>query len=286
MRPATLHFVITLESSVCYGTHCYSLSTLDRTAFGIFHVLTAGDYLTNTSHPNLLEGLAHTVIVWKRYVVHIGPKWIESMKNSPEATLTRKLNLLRLDDMIQFLTLCNLAQGLSILDSRYYTEDSTHPSTLYCHARNSSYFLQDWVFKNFALKLVDGEDDLEDEERLQVVAGRYCACQYAGLLEARALAPYRADVPTLTPQDIYSAIESEMLAGDFNKYWPPPEKEGLTAWRRLLTTSNEPDSKEPASTRLASKRSALKKSAFSWLTPTYEFPTPTSGHYEIVCISK
>ncbi|KAJ3992080.1 hypothetical protein F5050DRAFT_1898219, partial [Lentinula boryana] len=39
MRPATPHYVMTLEDSLCFGSHCYSSQTLTRTALGIYHTL-------------------------------------------------------------------------------------------------------------------------------------------------------------------------------------------------------------------------------------------------------
>ncbi|KAJ3735135.1 hypothetical protein DFJ43DRAFT_1151771 [Lentinula guzmanii] len=42
MRPATPHYVMTVEDSLCFGSHCYSSQTLTQTALGIYHTLTTG----------------------------------------------------------------------------------------------------------------------------------------------------------------------------------------------------------------------------------------------------
>jgi len=69
MRPATPHYVMTLEDSVCFGSHCYSSQTLSLTLFGIAHALATGDLFTNTSHPNALEGLVRIIQWWHRSIL-------------------------------------------------------------------------------------------------------------------------------------------------------------------------------------------------------------------------
>lgn len=55
MRPATLHYVATLEPTLVYGRHFYSSSTLKETCFGAMHTLIADHVLSNTEHSHLLH---------------------------------------------------------------------------------------------------------------------------------------------------------------------------------------------------------------------------------------
>ena len=57
MRPATPHYVVTLEPTMVYGKHFYCDSTLDRSCYGVVHALLADQLVTNTSHPELISSI-------------------------------------------------------------------------------------------------------------------------------------------------------------------------------------------------------------------------------------
>ncbi|KAH6869832.1 hypothetical protein BKA70DRAFT_1131554 [Coprinopsis sp. MPI-PUGE-AT-0042] len=50
MAPNTVHAVWTMENSICYGGHFYSVSTLLHTVVGLIHAFIGDDVLTNTQH--------------------------------------------------------------------------------------------------------------------------------------------------------------------------------------------------------------------------------------------
>ena len=62
MPPFTLHFVYTMESSICTGGHYYALGTMERTLYGIQHVFASNGLLTNQCHSKAqLQLLCHMV---------------------------------------------------------------------------------------------------------------------------------------------------------------------------------------------------------------------------------
>ncbi|KAH6910439.1 hypothetical protein BKA70DRAFT_1424106 [Coprinopsis sp. MPI-PUGE-AT-0042] len=50
MAPNTVHAIWTMENSICYGGHFYSVSTLLHTVVGLIHAFIGDDVLTNTQH--------------------------------------------------------------------------------------------------------------------------------------------------------------------------------------------------------------------------------------------
>ncbi|KAH6866102.1 hypothetical protein BKA70DRAFT_1080716, partial [Coprinopsis sp. MPI-PUGE-AT-0042] len=50
MAPNTMHAVWTMENSICYGGHFYSVATLLPTVIGVIHAFIGEARLTNTDH--------------------------------------------------------------------------------------------------------------------------------------------------------------------------------------------------------------------------------------------
>ena len=50
MKPATLHYVVTVEDSIMYGRHFYSACMLSDSIFGVVHSFVVGVGATNTLH--------------------------------------------------------------------------------------------------------------------------------------------------------------------------------------------------------------------------------------------
>ncbi|KAJ3743739.1 hypothetical protein DFH05DRAFT_1543957 [Lentinula detonsa] len=113
MRPATPHYVMTVEDFLCFGSHCYSSQTLTQTALGIYHTLTTGGLIrTNTSHPQALESLCH-ISMWWQALVFLDLSLLMFCAGLP---LAHKPYLTIVEDVIGFLDLVNLVTLAPVLD--------------------------------------------------------------------------------------------------------------------------------------------------------------------------
>lgn len=62
MRPATPHYVVTLENSITYGRHFYSTATLLESVWGIVHSFVMGYGVTNVLHENVTRTYLHRIM--------------------------------------------------------------------------------------------------------------------------------------------------------------------------------------------------------------------------------
>lgn len=64
MKPGTFHYVLTLEPSLVYGQHFYSLPHIRRTVQTLAHALFKGTFITNTDHIRLLHVILRLMPFW------------------------------------------------------------------------------------------------------------------------------------------------------------------------------------------------------------------------------
>ncbi|KAJ8089820.1 hypothetical protein PM082_018396 [Marasmius tenuissimus] len=65
MRPCTLHHVVTLENSVCHGSHFYTASTMSDTVAGIYHTFLHQYHATNQNEHHHRMTLARMICAWE-----------------------------------------------------------------------------------------------------------------------------------------------------------------------------------------------------------------------------
>lgn len=71
MRPGTLHFVLTVQDSLCHGGHFYSSQTMTDTGFAIFQSFVASSVLTNTTNVYAVEGLQRILGYWTKELMNL-----------------------------------------------------------------------------------------------------------------------------------------------------------------------------------------------------------------------
>jgi hypothetical protein len=64
MRPATLHYVLTVEDSIMLGRHFYSSSTSQQSAFGMIHTFIINSVITNVRHDNVNTMIRRMMTMW------------------------------------------------------------------------------------------------------------------------------------------------------------------------------------------------------------------------------
>ncbi|KAE9385321.1 hypothetical protein BT96DRAFT_982076 [Gymnopus androsaceus JB14] len=266
MQPATPQYVMTLEDSVCFGSHCYSSQTLSATSFGIFHALTTGDLLTNTSHPNALEGLVRIAKWWHTSICETPAIFFKALgKAGPQVKINgshiipHKPNFHLLEDVIGFLNLANLVTLAPVLDARHYTEVSSPEEGLwgpgeyirddilrmYKDGRKLVSEIKEWLFSHFEMHLQGGnqtDDGLTDNSRLKILSQRHFFQQCVALVVHRSeaeKADIGGEVDGITAARIKSAIEDNLAEdAQFLEQWPNPKQ--LPSHKRLSYSFPKP----------------------------------------------
>ncbi|KAJ3792662.1 hypothetical protein GGU11DRAFT_802492 [Lentinula aff. detonsa] len=184
MRPATPHYVMTLEDSLCFGSHCYSSQTLTQTALGIYHTLTTGGLIrTNTSHLQTLESLCHISMWWYDLIFYPEDILLKTVANSPGLPLAHKPNFTIIEDVIGFLDLVNLVTLAPVLDVRGYLGGLRADTiTLYTEARHLVEEMKVWLFSHFKMGLEDGVDELDNTNRLETLSETHLFHQCQALI--------------------------------------------------------------------------------------------------------
>lgn len=71
MRPGTIHFVLTVQDSLCHGGHFYSSQTMTDTGFAIFQSFVACSVLTNTTNVYAVVGLQRILAYWTEELMNL-----------------------------------------------------------------------------------------------------------------------------------------------------------------------------------------------------------------------
>ncbi|KAJ3979066.1 hypothetical protein F5890DRAFT_1559237 [Lentinula detonsa] len=202
--------LMTLEDSLCFGSHCYSSQTLTQTALGIYHTLTTGGLITNTSHPQALESLCHISMWWYNLISHPKDILLKTVANSPGQALVfldlsllmfcaglplaHKPNFTIVEDVIGFLDLANLVTLAPVLNVRGYWgggegglrgEQQFIPAdtiTLYREARQLVEEMKVWLFSHFKMGLEDRVDELDDINCLETLSKTHLFHQCQALI--------------------------------------------------------------------------------------------------------
>jgi len=68
MKPTTLHYVLTVEDSITYGRHFYTMSTISDSIFGVLHSFVVGLGATNTLHEAGTRTFLHRIMaMWQQH---------------------------------------------------------------------------------------------------------------------------------------------------------------------------------------------------------------------------
>ncbi|KAL0570620.1 hypothetical protein V5O48_011337 [Marasmius crinis-equi] len=119
MRPCTPHYVLTLDNSLCHGSHFYCASTISDTCFGIYHTFTHQSSITNQDDIAHRISLARTICFWHDRVT------------SMQGYFSRPAGTFVVDDIptfrsmsgiMDFLCLYNLIQMGSLIWKERYSE--------------------------------------------------------------------------------------------------------------------------------------------------------------------
>ncbi|KAL0563669.1 hypothetical protein V5O48_018396, partial [Marasmius crinis-equi] len=149
MRPCTPHWVYTLESSLCHGSHFFAGSTMTDTCFGLLHTFTSGFYITNQPDISHRLTLARIMCFWADALIDSGffdcskPPLVEDLPD-----------LWSISGVIDFLSLYNVIYLGSLLWPERYRKESLDEESLkayeeglkaYDRARARADALFDWV---------------------------------------------------------------------------------------------------------------------------------------------
>ncbi|KAF9069558.1 hypothetical protein BDP27DRAFT_1402540 [Rhodocollybia butyracea] len=258
MTSSIPHVVLTIESSICEGSHFFFTQRLSEMAFGIFHTFAASGLLTNTTHSDVLQSLQKMVVSWAESL----NRYKEDLK---EAQKTKA------KDVIGLLMITNIVTFGSILDSRRYL-DPTHltDANLLYHSSLSQSDLASYLFgKTAAAKLLDrvyGEYHLvlvkdgviqteNQTEDLRSYRNAFLIQQTKALVfeikEARA-DNIEGENKWVSVVKVREAMEENLLDDDEVKALWPSKAE----WNELLADGFTP-------------------------TPTYSFPPPPDTSYKV-----
>ncbi|KAH6871656.1 hypothetical protein BKA70DRAFT_1450930 [Coprinopsis sp. MPI-PUGE-AT-0042] len=189
MAPNTVHAVWTMENSICYGGHFYSVPTLLSTVVGLIHAFIGEDFLTNTQHVASRFLLRRMVHFFHHAFVVQGIS-----THTPAGDEEHLPDLKDRDLFIATFALLSFIEMQNILDFRSYEYPETsqssvwygiaetsmsfcdvngipHEERLECiYTRGLATELAGWIFSHFSLRRLqpDGgtedEDEAEDEE--------------------------------------------------------------------------------------------------------------------------
>lgn len=130
MKPNTPHLVITPESSICYGSHFYALSTtIHDSCHGLLHTFVASLLLTNTEHTTALRDLLCRTLAYyckiftSDYILSGGVGIGGTGKSMSEKYTGHIPNVFELDGLIDVLSLCNVAELENVLHYKIYTPE-------------------------------------------------------------------------------------------------------------------------------------------------------------------
>ncbi|KAL0572373.1 hypothetical protein V5O48_009588 [Marasmius crinis-equi] len=142
MRPCTPHYVVTLENSLCHGSHFFAATTMTDTCVGIMHTFTHQLHITNQPDVEHRLTLARVMCYWESFLV-------DSTYFDRDRLLADVPNLKTSSGVFDFLSLYNVILLGSVLWTERYEGLPIDPRyrSLYVQARRAANQICDWLTK-------------------------------------------------------------------------------------------------------------------------------------------
>jgi hypothetical protein len=234
MRPGTVHAVITVESSICRGGHCYTTSTLKDTVYALFHTFVCSKYVTNTTHTEAADRLLTRLIHYYNYTL-----------TTPETSKIRTLcgilcfdlissislarnkdhmpKLETLDGVLDLLCLAHYFELSNVLAEWKYVPSSHHvrDRKRAVSNRQEARRLVYWFFQNYEVRTAAGVV-VSSEEAMKTLHHDFLARQARALVlykRKAAAAGVEGELPACTPQRVEAAVRETFAAHAAERQW-------------------------------------------------------------------
>ncbi|KAL0572757.1 hypothetical protein V5O48_009206 [Marasmius crinis-equi] len=151
MRPCTYHYVVTLDNSLCHGSHFMCASTMTDTCYGILHTFTHWDTITNQDDHEHRATLARMMIFWAQRIVKpfFWDQGADMVEDLP--------NVKTIAGFLDFLSVYNIIVLGSLLWHERYVGGALEQGIpeLYREARAKSETILEYIDQNMSIRLVD-----------------------------------------------------------------------------------------------------------------------------------
>ncbi|KAL0579560.1 hypothetical protein V5O48_002440 [Marasmius crinis-equi] len=150
MRPCTYHYVVTLDNSLCHGSHFMCSSTMSDTCYGIFHDFTHHDTITNQDDVHYRVTLAQMAIFWKKRIVDSRSQLFSSRNADCVEDLP---NVKTVGGFLDFLTVYNVIVLGSLIWPERHRGDSLDEGVIKLYAEAKDSVEQTLAFLNAKAKI-------------------------------------------------------------------------------------------------------------------------------------
>ncbi|KAL0580186.1 hypothetical protein V5O48_001845 [Marasmius crinis-equi] len=205
MRPCTPHYVVTLENSLCHGSHFYTSTTMSDTCLGVLHTFTHHNHITNQSEVSHRATLARIMCFWASCLV--GSDYFQ-----------RKRNLADVPDfgtssgIFDFLSLYNVIKLGSVLWTERYEGRSVNSEhrDIYARASRAADSLLCWLDEEVTIcsvggrgvgeiRFLNGQSAMPSETRIAALRDRFLVHQCVALYNAIQNRPEGASSTAIKP---------------------------------------------------------------------------------------
>ncbi|KAL0564219.1 hypothetical protein V5O48_017835, partial [Marasmius crinis-equi] len=297
MRPCTFHYVVTLENSLCHGSHFYCASTMGDTCYGILHTFTHPGSITNQPDTEHRATLARMVIFWRKRIVDLD----YYSSNGEDADMVEDvLNIKTFGGFLDFLGVYNIIVLGQLI---WYDDEPPKKSLIALHneARTAADDILAYIDKKAAVHLINMDrgqtqdwtyhDDLDplDEgiSRVLDIRNKHLTHQVLSLHHAlkrgdkkRAKAFMDAVLGDMDrfPRDIREEIQKRLgeKLKDPSYHWLPRYREDGKQWAMTWQKKNghwviAPDSEDDPYSELrnAARKSSEERATSEDIPPPY-----------------
>ncbi|KAK7020751.1 hypothetical protein VNI00_017606 [Paramarasmius palmivorus] len=121
MQPCTPHYVVTIEPSICHGSHFFAAGTMDRSLWGVVHTFFRDHEITNQEHPVYHELLFRMAMHWHDVIVNDTDGFLSLCvaANAP-LILAHVPNVYKVNGLIQLFSLVALIEFGTLLAAERY----------------------------------------------------------------------------------------------------------------------------------------------------------------------
>ncbi|KAK1218281.1 hypothetical protein PQX77_019046 [Marasmius sp. AFHP31] len=214
LRPCTPHYVVTLESSLCHGSHFFSARTMTDTCFGVLHTFTHGWHITNQHETHHRASLARILCVWADRLV--GSDFFDEHSGDTGDDLP---DLWTISGIIDVLSLYNVIELGSLLWEERYVGSALDQRLLnvYEEARRCGKRLLEWLHTMVMIRLAEAEGECgmprvpqsekdNGDDHFLEIRDEYLSHQCLSLRTAIALKPVGASHQAITPETFASLL--------------------------------------------------------------------------------
>ncbi|KAL0569385.1 hypothetical protein V5O48_012579 [Marasmius crinis-equi] len=251
MRPCTYHYVLTLESSLCHGSHFVCASTITDTCYGILHDFTHHDSITNQDDVVHRHTLARLVIYWKKRLVDSHSQFFSRADGVPLDDLP---NFKSFEGIMGFLSVYNIILLESIIWPERYCGQPLDEGVveMYKEAKASAESLLTFLDTNIRIELVelvdklpvnrdDDDPNLSGKSRLYDIRNRHLIHQVRSLHialqrldESRGLLFQSAVMKDIRrfPKEVGAQLKKVFMEEleDPSYYWPGRYRTNSSRW--------------------------------------------------------